>query len=52
MERRLLENLYSSLGSTRKLAQVLQVDQSTVVRKLQKYGITKQDRAKHNPAND
>jgi PAS domain S-box-containing protein/TyrR family helix-turn-helix protein len=52
MERRLLENLYSSLGSTRKLAQVLQVDQSTVVRKLQKYGITRQDRAKHNPAND
>lgn len=41
MERQLLESLYSSLGSTRKLAQVLQVDQSTVVRKLQKHGITK-----------
>lgn len=42
MERQLLENLYRSLQSTRKVAQILQVDQSTVVRKLQKYGISKE----------
>lgn len=39
MERQLLTNLYKSLPSTRRLARILKVDQSTVVRKLRKYGI-------------
>jgi TyrR family helix-turn-helix protein len=42
MERQLLENLFRSLPSTRQLARVLRVNQSTVVRKLRKYGITKE----------
>lgn len=40
-ERRLLQRLYSSIPSTRKLAKLLKVSQPTVVRKLQRYGLTK-----------
>ncbi|MGD9569124.1 MAG: sigma-54 interaction domain-containing protein [Sedimentibacter sp.] len=39
-ERRLLQNLYSSIPSTRKLSKLLKVSQATVVRKLQQYGLT------------
>jgi TyrR family helix-turn-helix protein len=39
-ERQLLQNLYSSLRSTRKVAQVLKVSQPTVVRKLKRHKIT------------
>ncbi|NLG86727.1 MAG: sigma 54-interacting transcriptional regulator [Firmicutes bacterium] len=43
-ERRLLQDLYSSLQSTRKLAKLLNISQATVVRKLQRYGITEDSR--------
>jgi TyrR family helix-turn-helix protein/PAS domain S-box-containing protein len=41
MEKRVLEKLYNQVGNTYKIAEILKVNQSTVVRKLQKYGIHK-----------
>ena len=41
VEQRLLQNLHGSLQSTRKVAKLLNVVQATVVRKLQRYDITK-----------
>jgi PAS domain S-box-containing protein len=38
-EREMIRELYSRLGSTRKVAEVLGVNQSTVVRKMKKHGI-------------
>lgn len=41
LEKRILEKLYREHGNTYKLAQLLKINQSTVVRKLKKYNITK-----------
>lgn len=46
-ERKLLLQAKQSCRSTREMARYLHVDQSTVVRKLHKYGITLQDRRAH-----
>lgn len=39
MEKQLLQKLYDSVKSTRKVAEILKISQSTVVRRLQQYGI-------------
>lgn len=39
MEKQLLQNIYGSVKSTRKVAKILKISQATVVRRLQQYGI-------------
>jgi PAS domain S-box-containing protein/TyrR family helix-turn-helix protein len=40
IEKKLLQNAKEKYKSSRKIAQVLEIDQSTVVRKMKKYGLT------------
>jgi len=42
IEKNILEKLYKECGNTYKIAQILKVNQSTVVRKLNKYNLNKQ----------
>jgi TyrR family helix-turn-helix protein/PAS domain S-box-containing protein len=42
VEKQILEKLYAQFGNTYKIAGLLKINQSTVVRKLKKYGITKE----------
>ena len=47
LERRLLEKALAEHGSTRKVAKALDINQSTVVRKIQQYKIPKDDAPTH-----
>ena len=38
-EREYLQNAYCQCGSTRRMAEILQIDHSTVIRKMKRYGI-------------
>ena len=41
MERQILERALKKYGSTRKTAKALKINQSTVVRKIRKYGLSR-----------